>query len=429
MGLIDRFTRDRVSRYVWGALTLACLGVFLLARAGQDRALDQQVSAAFTRTETYAQNVFGQGLVEGRPSPVNGYTQRELYIRIRAEILTDPTAARVRLYDSDGTIVYDTDVLQTGQLVPRDNPQVDSALTGDTHGLVVENDPFTWSTTGSQGVPTSMLEVFTPLRLADRVGAEGVVEVDYLMDELRAAASGAWPTVQLIVAVLLLLCLAMFVLSLRPAAVGDAVPAARTKKAREPKAPKPAKKAPAPQPERPAARPAPSMDRPAPTTDRPAAAATAAAAATVAGAPRDDANVQELSAKIAELEQAVVQAGGSAAELETVRAREAALEQREAALEERLTQLEQRMQTPRAATPEPAPAAAPVEVRPAEPTRVAEAPDEPEPVAAPERGAEPVASSNGSAEPPSVGGLTEDEVNDLRARLAKAAARKKSGSS
>ena len=49
-----------------------------------------------------------------------------------------------------------------------------------------------------------------------------------------------------------------------------------------------------------------------------------------------------------------------------------------------------------------------------------------EPVAAaPAEQPEIVAPANGAAEPPETGGLTAEEINDLRARLAKAAARKR----
>ena len=185
MNIIDRFTRDRASRFVWGALTLACLGLLLVARVGQDRALSREESAAFGRTERYAATVLPNGIDDGARSPAEGMNTRELYTFIRAEVFTDPTTARVRAYDRDGTIVYDTD-LAPAQLVQADNPNVSRAITDGTYGVIVP-ERFTWSTIGTSGSVVSMLQVYAPVHIPDQVAPDGVFEVDYLVDELRAA--------------------------------------------------------------------------------------------------------------------------------------------------------------------------------------------------------------------------------------------------
>ncbi len=374
MGIVDRFTRDRVSRYIWGVLTLACLGLFLLAREGQERSLGAEVDAAFERTETSAADVFAPGLVQGRSSPVEGFTGRELYTMVRGEILTDPTAARVRLYDAEGTIVYDTDVLLPGSLVPAENPNAVRALDSGTHGVIVQ-ERFTWSTIGTSGIQTTFLQVYTPLRQADQVGAQGVVEVDYLMQELRAVSRGSWPAVQLAAGALFLLCLAATVLSLRarkPAEGGSASIDEDLDDLDDETTPSEA------------------------VQHETAADHTPAPIPAAVPVPAEDPKVLELTTKMAALEEAVRRAEDSKAELESVRAREAALE-------ERLGQLEIEVHTPAA---EPVLEAAPVQAEVPPPVFEREVPEE----------------SEG-------GGLTADEVNDLRARLAKAAARKRQGPS
>lgn len=374
MGIVDRATRDRVSRYIWGVLTLACLGLFLLAREGQDRSLRAEMDAAFERTETYAADVFAPGLVEGRSSPVDGFTGRELYTMVRGEILTDPTAARVRLYDVDGTIVYDTDVLLPGSLVPAENPNAVRALDSGTHGSIVQ-ERFTWSTIGTSGVQTTLLHVYTPLRHADQVGAQGVVEVDYLMEELRAVSRGPWPGVQLAAGALLLLCLAATVLSLRARKPVESASALTDEDLDD-------------------------LDDEATSSEEvqheTPSAPTPSPIPVAAPVPAYDPKVLELTTKMAALEEAVQRAEDSNAELESVRAREAALE-------ERLGQLEKEVHTPAA---EPVIETVPVQDEVLPPAFEREAPEE----------------SEG-------GGLTAAEVSDLRARLAKAAARKRQGPS
>ena len=347
MGKGGRFTRGRGSPYLLGGLVLACLAVFLLAREGQNRALTDQVDGAVSRTQTYAAAVFGAGLTADSASPVAGVAIRDLYTGIRAEIFTDHTTARVRLYDAGGTLVYDTDVLRQADLVPVANPNVDRSLQGETYALVVQQ-PFTWSTIGTSGTLTSLLEVYTPLKLADRVAPEGVVEVDYFMDQLRTDAKGVWPVVQLVVGAILLLCLAMTVLSLRRSSppVAEMEPALLA----------------------------------APVDARDASPV----------APTEDPRVGELTEKIAALEQAVHRSEDSQAELETVRAREAALEAR-------LNEIERQMHAPAPAVEPEAPVTAP-----------------PTPAAAQEDHAVVEGSD-----------LSDAEVNELRARLTRAAARKR----
>jgi pyruvate/2-oxoglutarate dehydrogenase complex dihydrolipoamide acyltransferase (E2) component len=408
MQIVDRFTRDRVSRFVWGGLTLACLAGFFLAREAQDQALDDQVGAAIARTEAYAADVFSEGLVADRSSPVPGMSARELYTLVRGEIFTDPTAARVRVYDVEGTLVYDTGVRTLAELVQADDPNVAQALDAGTHEVIVR-EPFSWSTISpNEGEVTSLLHVYTPLLLSEQVAPEGVVDVAYLMDELQALAKGPWPTVQLVLGLLLLLCLAMTVLSLRgPAAeaaeAGEGEPGADEAPVAEPVAVEAA-----------AVTPRAAKETVAPVPSQPEAAPAATA---------QDPRVSELTAKMAALEEAIRRSTETSTELETVRTREAELEDRLAHLERELHGAEPTPAAPTAAAPTAA-----------APTAAAQEAPEPGPVEAVAPAADVVeppgeTTSNGAAAHSEPGGLSEAEVNDLRARLAKAAARKKQGPS
>lgn len=196
-GAIQRLARHRL---LWGGLTLLCLLGLLAARVGEDRAYQAQVEAAVERATSATSEVVADRTMT---TPDGGLeiSPQELLIALQAELFVEPAAGRLRVYDAEGSLVFSTDESADGEAA---DPLVKGALRGETGSRAVR-EPFTRSTTGMPGVPTDLVAVAIPLRLAgpDPVG---VVRVDYLEGELRAAASGPWPAVQLTLAICLLLC-------------------------------------------------------------------------------------------------------------------------------------------------------------------------------------------------------------------------------
>ena len=193
MNVIDRFTRDRVSRLVWGVLALACLAMFLVGLQGEQRAYTRQLDATTARSEAYAANVIAPVVHLKDGAPVFYY--REAYTKIQAEVLAaDPTVARVRVWGTDGLLLFSTDNRQrTGVIEAPNDPGVQAGSMGGTYRSIV-TQTFTWATTGVTGDETQLLQTYTPLRLATQIQPAGAVQVDYFVDSLHAAARGQWPT-------------------------------------------------------------------------------------------------------------------------------------------------------------------------------------------------------------------------------------------
>ncbi len=216
MKIIDRFTRDRVSRYVWAVLTVGCLlGVFF-ARQGQTRALGDQVSAAQAQTRHIADTVLFNNLSHVAmtkliPSPL----YRDIYVALQSQVFTDATIARVRVWTPDGILQYSTHERdQVGLLQTQDKTLIDQAMKGQSVSAKVLTK-FNAASTGNDQTPTNLLEVFVPLHVPDWISVTGVVEVDYYYDNLVQAAHQPWSRIMVSLLGLAALCLLMTLLSLR----------------------------------------------------------------------------------------------------------------------------------------------------------------------------------------------------------------------
>jgi len=201
-------------RLVWSGFTLACLLTLAFARVGQDRALDRSIDDATAHAQVYASQVVGPQVRSSGGASAISVASRSLTTVAEAEILTDPTVARVRVYGLDGSPLFASNGSR-GLVTGSAGAAVESALAGEQVRLFVR-EPFTYATTGSPGTPTDLVEVFVPLRKAERVGVVGVVEVDFLKDELRTISASPWPSIQLAAGALLLICLALAVIAWVP---------------------------------------------------------------------------------------------------------------------------------------------------------------------------------------------------------------------
>lgn len=217
MKIIDRFTRDRVSRYVWAVLTVGCLLGWFSARQGQTTALRDQLSAAQAQTRHIADTVLFNNLSHDAmtnliPSPL----YRDIYVALQSQVFTDATVARVRVWTPDGILQYSTHERdQVGLLQTQDKTLIDQAMKGQSVSAKVLTK-FSAASTGNDQTPTNLLEVFVPLHVPDWISVTGVVEVDYYYDHFVQAAHQPWFNIMLGLLGLAVLCLLMTLLSFRP---------------------------------------------------------------------------------------------------------------------------------------------------------------------------------------------------------------------
>ena len=232
MTIADRATRTMAARFVWGGLTLVFLLGLFLSRSSKNTALNTEIQDAQTRATAYANTTITEAAtIDARAGTIT-FVSKEFAVRLQAEVFTDPTVARVRVWDVDGTLEASSDVTEdVGGAVAADDPSLAAAVAGSTSAQIAE-EPFTYSTVGSAPTGTQLLQVFVPLRARDQVDPAGAVQVDFLYDALVAASASPWATLSLLFLILTVVCAVLFVVSMarRPVtaaerAAGATVPA------------------------------------------------------------------------------------------------------------------------------------------------------------------------------------------------------------
>jgi len=420
MRIVERFTRDRASRFIWGGLTLACALGLVFALQGEQRALDDEISAANTRTARYANTV----VYDIATSPTLSSTEvefrfRDMLVAAQAEVFTDPTVARMRLWDLDGVLRFSTDQPRgsIGAVQVEDERVVAASREGSS-SFTQTTEPFTPATTGRDGEPTRLLQTFVPLTVPDRIDPLGAVQIDYLYDRLVENARDPWLQFQVLFAGLLGLFALLTVLSLRrPLTRTERVPVA-------------ALPAPAPATEEVSAQDA----------DEGAAALQEELVVAREQLTQAEEAYRYLEVRLKKTQEDLARSGGepspeiehqiTAAERDRVMAESRAdlAEQKLAEMQQRLERLSRDPTAPPPVVSEAAPVgpkdSPPADAEPAPepseaaepaPTEPADAPAarEPQPVGAKAEGSEEAAAS--------------DAASELRARLARTAARKKLG--
>jgi hypothetical protein len=190
----DRFTRSMTARFLWGGLVVLSLIGLFITRSQQTTALNTEIQDAQERAAGYANTTIADAAIVDTRAGTITFDKKDFEIAIQGDVFTDPTVARVRVWDADGLLLVSTDPTEAvGELVASD-PHVTNALDGTTSAQVALDEPFTYSTVGSPKTPTDLLDVFTPFRVKDQVQPVGAVQVDFLYADLQAAAASPWDT-------------------------------------------------------------------------------------------------------------------------------------------------------------------------------------------------------------------------------------------
>ncbi len=197
MKIIDRATRGMAARFIWGGLVVLFLIGLFLVRSQKTTALNTEIQDAQERATAYARTtVADQAVVDSRAGTIT-FDKKGFDVAVEGDLFTDPTVARVRVWDRDGVLLASSDPSEVvGQLATTKDSNFTSVVGGATHAQVVQED-FTFSTVGSAPEPTKLLEVFTPLQTKDNVDPLGVVQIDLLSSKLEAAAATPWTTLAL----------------------------------------------------------------------------------------------------------------------------------------------------------------------------------------------------------------------------------------
>lgn len=228
MKIIDRATRGMPARFIWGGFVVLFLIGLFLVRGQKVTALNEQVQSAETRVAAYSRTTIAdQAIVDTRGGTIS-FDKKDFDVAVEGDIFTDPTVGRVRVWSKDGLLLASSDPTEVvGQLKVTQDTNFTDALAGKTRSHVVQED-FTFSTIGAQPAPTQLLEATTPFMVKNQVEPAGVVQMDLFYGQLQTAAATPWDTwsrvciIGLIIAGILL---ALAIVRKRaPAAEDDAKP-------------------------------------------------------------------------------------------------------------------------------------------------------------------------------------------------------------
>jgi hypothetical protein len=194
MGLLERFTRDGVSKYVWGSMLLASILALVVAFSwGGDAVRDARLEAQ-QRAVTAVQDVLEPKL-DGTDlgSPITGQTASSMHAAASRSILDDPRITRVRIWSDDGRLLFTTD--------PREDPGSSAALNDELLGEVAAGRTITrWNLSDTGGIDEagrSLVRTYTPIRSAvaevdhTEAGTVGPVRTTWLGYQIAAAIAAA----------------------------------------------------------------------------------------------------------------------------------------------------------------------------------------------------------------------------------------------
>jgi hypothetical protein len=422
MRILDRFTRDRQSRFIWGGATAGFVVLGLLAFVGGRAALSTQERNAEELAVGYTDTVLFEALdADLLGDEIRGRNYRDLIIQVQGGIMTDEGVARVRIWALDGTLLFSTESLeQIGVAKAVNSEPIEAAARGQVTSVV--SDATVAAKSGLSGTTQRLFQTYAPIRVRERTAIVAVAEIDRTYASMTAAAERPWRAVQIAIGAAALLCAVLLVLSLRrpTSTLGSRIGVA------PPPQDVPAEPLPA---DRNALRLRNELERERQTNRKLQAELEAGASAGASMAPGHDAAAQveaeAAAARLAAAESALSEAGAHTAELERALADAraqavppealASLEERVVAAEVRAREAELRLRelmTAPPSTPEPV-----AEPEPTPPRRWS-----PEPEPEPEREPEHRPTADAVPEEPA------SQPMDLRSRLARTAARKKLGS-
>jgi hypothetical protein len=210
----DRFTRSMTARFLWGGLVVVSLIGLFVARSQQTTSLNTEIQNAQERAAHDANTTVADAAIVDTRAGTITFDKKGFEIATEGDVFTDPTVARLRVWDADGLLLASTDPSEAvGELVASD-PHVTNALDGTTSAQVALGEPFTYSTVGPPKLPTDLLEVFTPFRVKDQVQPVGAVQVDFLYGNLEAAAASPWEKLSRVFLFMAVLFAVLFLVSL-----------------------------------------------------------------------------------------------------------------------------------------------------------------------------------------------------------------------
>jgi hypothetical protein len=209
-------------RLLWGGLAVVLL-VGLLATVLLSRgAVADSEAEAQRRAEDYTNTVLFNNLTfELVSKPILGPDYRDLIIAVQAGILSDDGVARVRIWTTDGLLVFSTDQRdKQGEYTAGGNAQIQAAADGTTVSLPTQATVAPRA--GLAGSDEKLYQTFVPLRLVNELGIAGVSQIDQRYSAIESDANAFWRPLQIGLLAALVIVVALLLLALRRPAPAEA---------------------------------------------------------------------------------------------------------------------------------------------------------------------------------------------------------------
>lgn len=213
MGTEHRTSRRTMARLAWGGLAVVLAGALVATLSLSGKAVDGAEIDAEARAVDWASTVLS---AETEPAqlgaPILGPEFGDLLLAVQSGILADERAVRVRLWSSEGVLVFSSDQRdRVGDARVTDSPEIETALHGETISLPTQ--PLAAPRSGLAGADEELFRTFVPLPVGSQVAA-GVAEIDQRYGMIETERQGPWRVAQVGLGVLVLGSLGMLV---RPA--------------------------------------------------------------------------------------------------------------------------------------------------------------------------------------------------------------------
>jgi hypothetical protein len=204
--VLERFTRDQASKFVWAATALVAALGLVYAIVGGGRAVEVERASSHARAVRFVHEVLDPRLDTGDlTSPLTGTSSESLSGVVRRSILADERVSRVRIWSTDGTLLFSTD--------PSDHRGSDEGLNDPVLRAASREGPLTRTDLsdggGADDPERTLLRTYVPL------GTASVAEIDQTDAGTVGPPRTAWFYYQLLAGGVLLLLLVMTAISLR----------------------------------------------------------------------------------------------------------------------------------------------------------------------------------------------------------------------
>ncbi len=217
---IIRWLAARRVPLAWGVISLLLAGGVVLSIVLAGGALRDQKGAAQDRAVAFTRSVLLDTLtLEEIQGPIGVEDYRQLVNVVKVMIPPDEPLARVRIWSTAAALVFSTHPQDQVGTLADSSGLIQAASSGQVVSRVVDPGP---PEAGLAGSTEARYETYVPLLPTGQATPVGVAEIDQLYPAIHDPAYRVWRPVQLVLAALLLMALAILVQSLRTSLPGSA---------------------------------------------------------------------------------------------------------------------------------------------------------------------------------------------------------------